>query len=81
MHVDYYAPLELEENIRIRAALIWTEAARLNTEYRIWKENGKTAATGYTVQMLTDARTGSFCLFDPPLLRQMKQKWSNGNFS
>lgn len=81
MHADYFAPLKLEEKIRIQAALIWTEAARMNTEYRIWKENGKTAATGYTVQMLTDAQTGSFCLFDPPLLRQMKQRWRNGDFS
>lgn len=81
MHVDYYAPLDLEEKVCIQAALIWTEAARLNTEYRIWKENGTTAATGYTVQMLTDAQTGSFLLLDPPLLKQVKQKWCNGDFS
>ncbi|MCF8044634.1 MAG: acyl-CoA thioesterase [Desulfarculaceae bacterium] len=81
MHVDYFAPLALEEKVRIQAALIWSRAARLNTEYRIWKENGTTAATGYTVQMLTDADTGSFCLSDPPLLRQIKEQWYNGNFS
>ncbi|MGM0644176.1 MAG: acyl-CoA thioesterase [Thermodesulfobacteriota bacterium] len=81
MHIDYYAPLELETVIEIRASLIWTEAARLNTEYRILKENSITAATGYTVQMFTDASTGSPFLMDPPLFKRVREKWRNGDFS
>ncbi len=81
LHTDYYLPLELEEKISIKAALIWTEAARMNTEYTIYKEDGRIASTGYTVQIFTDLTTNEPCFIDPPLFKKIKKKWVAGKFS
>ncbi|SLM32817.1 conserved hypothetical protein [Desulfamplus magnetovallimortis] len=80
MHVDYHRPLPLEAKIRIKAALIWSKAARLNTEYTIYQENGIIAATGYTVQMFTDAASGEPYILPPPLLETILGKWQSGGF-
>ncbi len=80
LHIDYYAPLELEEKISIKASLIWTEAARLNTEYTIYKENGKLASTGFTVQVFTDLSTNEPCFIDPPLFKKIRERWVAGEF-
>jgi len=80
-HVDHHAPLVLDEEMTIRASLVWTGAARLNTEYEVLKDDGTTAAAGYSVQMLTDAVTGEPCLAPPPLLQRCLQRWREGEFS
>lgn len=77
-HVDYHAPLRVDDVITIRARLVWTDAARLNTEYEIRKDDGELAASGYTVQMITDA--GGVCLVPPPLLEAMRERWRRGEF-
>ncbi len=80
LHTDYYAPLELEEKISVKASLIWTEAARLNTEYAIYKENGRLASTGFTVQIFTDLNNNEPYFLDPPLFKKIKAKWVAGKF-
>lgn len=80
-HVDHHSPLFLDEEMSIHASLVWTEAARLNTEYEILKDDGTIAATGYSVQMLTDAATGEPCLTPPPLMRRCLERWREGEFS
>lgn len=77
-HIDYHAPLELEEEAVFEARLIWDDAARLNMEFTLRKENGTTAATGYTVQMFVDASTGTPCVVLPQLYREIREKWRNG---
>ena len=52
-HVDYHLPLKLDEIAKTSARLLWNEAARLDIEYEVRKENGERAATGFTVQMLS----------------------------
>ena len=74
-HVDYHCSVYLDELITAQASLIWTEAARLNIEYEIHKENGQIAATGYTVQMFTDGVTGEPWLTSPQLLEQCRERW------
>ncbi len=81
LNIDYYAPLELEEKISIHASLIWTEAARLNTEYAIYKENGKLAATGFTVQIFTMLTSGEPYFVDPPVFKDIKSRWRAGEFN
>lgn len=75
LHVDYHSSVLLDEQITIQAAMIWTDAARLDTEYTVLKEDGRIAATGYTVQMFADATSGEPCITWPPLLLQCRRRW------
>jgi acyl-CoA thioester hydrolase len=80
LHFDYHTSVVLEEEISITAKLIWNEAARLDTEYTITKEDGITAATGYTVQMFVDGHTGEPCITVPELLETCQARWQDGDF-
>ena len=80
LHVDYHQPLVLDELFMIQASLVWSDAARLNTEYRIEKEAGSLAATGYTVQLFTRAENNEPWITLPPLLEQCREQWKNGSF-
>jgi acyl-CoA thioester hydrolase len=74
-HVEHFNSLLLDEKMTVTASMIWTEAARLNTEYEILKENGLVAATGYTVQLFTDGTTGEPCLTPPGILEESRKQW------
>ncbi|VAX38135.1 hypothetical protein MNBD_UNCLBAC01-570 [hydrothermal vent metagenome] len=80
MHVDYHRPMMLDEICKIEARLIWNEGARLNIEYSIFKEDGRIAATGYTVQMFMNAQAQEPYLVSPDLLVQCRKKWISGEF-
>ena len=80
LHIDYYNPLYLDEEFEISASLIWHEGARLNTEYMLTKSGGDIAATGYTVQVFTDATSGEPCIVLPELLERCHKKWRSGEF-
>jgi acyl-CoA thioester hydrolase len=54
-HVDYHAPLMVDEVFTILARMVWCEGARLNTEYELRGPSGVLANSGYTVQMLVKA--------------------------
>ncbi len=75
LHVDYRRPALLDELIAVEASLIWTDAARLNTEYRILKQDGTPAATGCTVQLFTEAATGEPYMASPELLEACRARW------
>jgi acyl-CoA thioester hydrolase len=79
LHVDYFAPILLAEEVEIVGKLIWSEAARLNLEYEIRKPTGELAAAGYTVQMFVD-RAGTPQLAGPPLLETCRARWRAGEF-
>ena len=80
MHVDYHLPVVLDELCSITAYLIWNEGARLNIEYSLIKEDGRIAATGYTVQMFINAETQEPCIVSPDILERCRKKWLNGEF-
>ena len=80
LHIDYHKPLVLDEMITIEAALCWNDGARLNIEYRLLKDDGSIAATGYTVEMFINARTNEVLLTIPPLLEQCRKRWKAGEF-
>ncbi len=79
-HVDYYRSLFLDEEFEIRAAMFWHEGARINTEFQLLKQDGTLAASGYTVQLFTDAKTGEVCIISPPLLERCRGRWKDGEF-
>lgn len=80
VHLDYHAPVKLGEEITVEARLIWTDAARMNTEYRVENEQGMLSATGFTVQMFTDAASGAPCYIVPPLVAKCRERWKQGAF-
>ncbi len=78
LHIDYHQPLFLDELVTVQASMIWTEAARLNIEYEVLREDGTLAATGYTVQLFAEAESGLPCFTLPPLLAEFQRRWRNG---
>jgi acyl-CoA thioester hydrolase len=80
IHIDYFQPLRLADEYTVRASLIWSEGARLNTEFSIFREDGVLATTGYTVQLFTDAGTGEPCLTSPDMLEKCRKRWLAGEF-
>lgn len=79
LHVDYFAPITLGEQVTIVGKMIWTDGARSNIEYQVYKENETLAAAGYTVQMFVD-ETGAPLMASPPLLESCRQRWQAGEF-
>ncbi|OQW96448.1 MAG: hypothetical protein BWK77_04635 [Verrucomicrobia bacterium A1] len=80
LHIEYVRPLQLDEEFEVRASMIWTEAARLNTEYEVVRSDGALAAAGFTVQLFTDPATGEACIATPPLLDRCRRRWRAGEF-
>jgi acyl-CoA thioester hydrolase len=80
LHVDYFAPVTLGEQVTVIGKMIWSEGARSNIEYDIRKESGQLAATGYTVQMFVD-ETGTPLIAIPPLLENCRRRWRAGEFA
>ena len=77
-HVDYMRPLFLDEEVTIKARLIWCEGARHNIEYTLIKEDNTIAATAYTVQLFVDDKTFTPCLIAPPALEKIRKRWRKG---
>lgn len=80
VHVDYHNPLILEEQFELKARAVWCEGARINIEYSLMKENGKIAATGYTVQLFIDTNKKDICLTVPRILEKCRNQWRKGAF-
>jgi acyl-CoA thioester hydrolase len=74
--VDYFEPLFFEDEIEIEAILHWSEAARINYEYII-RRNEKVVCTGYTVQLMLD-ESFELLLSPPPFYVDFMEKWKKG---
>lgn len=77
LHIDYLHPLKFQEEITIEARLHYTEAARINNEFIIRNSQGKTAATGFTVQMLLDLEYQLF-MVQPDFYKHFCEQWKAG---
>jgi len=80
LHIDYYRSLFLDEEFTVSAYMVWHEGSMLNTEYGIYKMDGTLAASGYTVQLFTDAKTGEACIVSPALLERCRNRWRTDEF-
>lgn len=78
LHIDYHQPLVLEELFTVQASMIWSDAAKINTEYKIIKEDGSIACTGYMVQLFVDAKNSEVCWFIPELYKRCRERWLAG---
>lgn len=74
--VDYFEPLFFEDEIEIEAILHWSEAARINYEYIIRRDE-KVVCTGYTVQLMLD-ESFELSLSPPPFYVDFMEKWKKG---
>ena len=81
LHVDYHRPLVLDEKFTVEAAYVWSEGARLHTEFSVWREDGTLAVTGYTVQMFMDAVSKEPLLASPKILEDCRRRWLAGDFA
>jgi len=79
LHVDYFAPIVLGEQVSIIGKMIWHESARIDIEYEIHKQDGTLAATGYTVQMFVDS-AGVPLMASPAMLETCRKRWRAGEF-
>jgi acyl-CoA thioester hydrolase len=77
MHFDFKAQLRFDETMKIETTLHWCDAVRLDFSYRIINQSGKLAATGYTVQLLTDMNN-TVLFVVPEWLQQFRENWRNG---
>jgi len=80
LHIDYHNPLRLDEEFEVEAAYIWSEGARLHTEFAVFRADGSRAATGYTIQMFMDAITQEPLLTSPEILEKCRERWRAGEF-
>ena len=81
MHIDYIAPAYLDEEVTVRAALHWNDAARIDTEYTILKADGRPVARGYTVQLFTSAPSVTPLFTTPAFVEASRQAWRAGKFA
>lgn len=79
MHIDYKAPLRLDQTAIIETSLHWSEAARVNFSYRIITDD-LVNATAYTVQLLTEPN-GTILLAPPVWLEKFLTSWKNGELN
>lgn len=78
LHLDFKLPLRFDEKITIETSLFWSDSVRLNFAYSIMSQAGHLAASGYTVQLLTDP-AGAVLLVAPDWLETFKIKWREGS--
>lgn len=96
MFFDYCSPLIYGRVYAVSAVMHWTEAARLNIEYRIFeKANGasgtggaggtidarpRLCTKGFSVQLMTDF-SGRLLLDWPPFFQDFAKRWQTGELS
>ena len=77
---DYRVPVRCGEVFTTSAALVWTEAPRINIEYAVRLEDGRVAATGCTTQIFIDARDYTPLWHIPPFWDEFLKRWKEGVF-
>ncbi len=74
-HIDYYQPVFVGEVINIVTSLIWSEAAKMNIEYRIFNSKKELTTFGYSQQLFVDAKSRELCFIGPGILEDLRVRW------
>ena len=77
--VDHLEPLRFDDEIMIEAILHWSDAARINFEFKVYKE-ARLVCTGFTVQLMLD-HNFELLLSPPPFYQDFMNKWQQGELS
>ena len=78
LHTDYYRSLYPDEQFSVTASMVWSEGARINTEYEIRNEDGELVCTGFTVQMFWGLKSREAFIFPPDVVAAMRERWTSG---
>lgn len=76
LSLDYFEPLFFEDEIEIETMLHWSEAAKMNFEYHIYKGENIVCA-GHTVQLMLDDNL-ELLLAPPDFYMEFMEKWKKG---
>jgi acyl-CoA thioester hydrolase len=77
LHVDYRLPLRFDEEVEITALLHWSEAARMNYEFAIRKEDGRLSTTGCSIQLMLNPEL-ELLVIPPPFYQEFCRRWEAG---
>jgi acyl-CoA thioester hydrolase len=77
---DYRIPLPCDALFHVSAALIWTDAPRINIEYAVRLDDGRVAATGCTTQVFIDARDFTPVWHIPRFWEEFLNRWRKGEY-
>lgn len=77
---DYRIPLRCDAVFQTSASLVWTDAPRINIEYAVRLEDGRTAATGCTTQVFIDARDFTPLWHVPRFWEEFLNRWKKGEY-
>ncbi|MFA7686262.1 MAG: thioesterase family protein [Moheibacter sp.] len=72
--VDYKLPLRHGDWATVETNYIDEVASKLHFTYKIFNSEDKLAATGETIQVFTDQKSGELFLSNPPFLEEWKKK-------
>ncbi|WP_034642629.1 acyl-CoA thioesterase [Desulfovibrio inopinatus] len=74
LEVDYLCPLRYGDHVTVMTRLHWSDAARLNFEYRVTNQSDQLIATGCTVQLFVDL-SGELVMTLPDFLLDFQTRW------
>ena len=77
-HIDYITPLEFQKTYEIETLLYWSEAAKLEFEYRIYDDAGKLVTMGYSVHLMIDFNK-NILVARPVFYEKICRKWKEGS--
>lgn len=76
-HVEYIRSLEFQKTYSVETSLYWSEAARLDFEYRIYDDTGALVTAGYSVHMMVDDKK-NILVAKPAFYETICKKWKEG---
>ncbi len=78
MTMEFIAPLRYGATCSIAASLLWSDAARMDWEYRIFSLPDRRLHTlAQSTQLFVDA-AGSLLLDFPPFYKEFRSRWKEG---
>ena len=77
---DYRIPLRCDAVFQTTAAIVWTEAPRINIEYGVRLDDGRIAASGCTTQVFIDARDFTPIWHIPRFWEEFLDRWRKGEY-
>jgi acyl-CoA thioester hydrolase len=76
INIEFLEPLFFEDDIEIETILHWSEAAKINFEYII-RKNDNIVCMGCTVQLMLDENL-ELLLSPPQFYHEFMEKWKKG---
>ena len=76
-YAEYIMPLEFSKTYKIETLLRWSEAARLDFEYRIYDLKNALATVGYSVHLMLDGKK-NILVAKPDFYEEICKKWRDG---